>query len=212
MKTSVSTIQSNNSLAKKVLWIILVVLAIIVGLYPAIYFFIDRKFGLLSTKPDKLLENTFWNIGFYTHIILGGLALLIGWTQFNTKFRDNNPRVHRRVGTVYVTAALISSIAAIGIGFFATGGIISSLGFICLGIIWFSSTLMAYIKIRNLEIDQHQKLMIFSYAACAAAITLRIWLPLLVVTIGDYNIAYPISAWLCWIPNIIVAYFIARRI
>ena len=140
-------------MARKGLWILLVVFAIIIGLYPSIYFFIDRKFGLLSYKTDGLLANIFWNIGFYTHIILGGLALLIGWTQFGPKFRNKHLSLHKQLGKIYIIAALFSSIAGIFITFFATGGIVSSLGFFCVGIIWFYTTIMAYLAIRNGHIE-----------------------------------------------------------
>ena len=53
--------------------------------------------------------------------------------------------------------------------------------------------------------------MIYSYAACFAAVTLRIWLPILLKIFGDFIIAYSIVAWLCWVPNIIVANLIVRK-
>jgi predicted membrane protein DUF2306 len=43
--------------------------------------------------------------------------------------------------------------------------------------------------------------MIRSYALTAAAITLRLYLPLIFVFHGSFSIAYPAIAWLCWIPN-----------
>ncbi len=199
-------------MARKGLWIVLVVFAIITGLYPSIYFFIDRKFGLLSFKSDGLLTNTFWNIGFYTHIILGGLALLVGWTQFGRKFRNKHLTFHKQLGKIYIIAALFSSIAGICITFFATGGIVSSMGFFCLGIIWFYTTLMAYLAIRNGQIEMHQKMVVYSYAACFSAVTLRIWLPLLSMTFGNFITAYIIVAWLSWIPNLFVANLITRRL
>ena len=199
-------------MARKGLWILFALLAIIIGLYPAIYFFIDRKFGLLSSKSDALLANTFWNIGFYTHITLGGLALFIGWTQFISKIRIKTPKAHRLIGKLYVISVLLSSLAGIFIGFFATGGIVTALGFICLGIIWFYTTLMAYQKIKNNQVELHQKMMIYSYAACFAAVTLRIWLPLLTMTFGNFITAYTIVAWLCWVPNLIVANLITRKL
>lgn len=198
-------------MAKKGLWILLVALAIIIGLYPTLYFMIDRKFGLLSSKSTELLTNSFWNIGFYTHIILGGIALLIGWTQFSSKIRIWNLTLHKRIGKIHLVSVIFSSIAGIYISFYATGGLISSLGFICLGIVWFYTTLKAYLYIKNKQIEQHQKMMIYSYAACFAAVTLRIWLPLLTFIYGDFVKAYVIVAWLCWIPNLIVASLITRR-
>ena len=197
-------------MAQRISKIIIALLAIAIGLYPGIYFIADRAFGLLSTKSNELLTNTIWNIAFYTHIILGGVALLIGWLQFNSKLRIKNLSVHRAIGKIYIMCVLPSSLAGIGIGFFATGGFITATGFICLGIIWFTTTLMAYVKIRDMQIEHHRVLMIYSYAACFAAVTLRIWLPILITIFGDFMIAYTVVAWLCWVPNIIVAGVIVR--
>lgn len=197
---------------KQSLWILFAVLAIAIGLYPAIYFLIDREFGLLASKNDELLNNIYWNAGFYTHITLGGLALLIGWTQFSTKWREARLSIHRNVGKVYVGAALLSALAAIYISFYSTGGLIASLGFFSLGCIWFLTTLQAFLTVRKGNITQHQTMMIYSYAACFAAVTLRIWLPLLVMWYQDFEPAYRVVAWLCWVPNLMVAWLIVRRV
>jgi hypothetical protein len=199
-------------MTQKIAKTLIALFAIAIGLYPAIYFLKERNFGLLSSKSNELLANVLWNTAFYTHIILGGIALLIGWLQFNTKLRLRNPSAHRTIGKIYIVCVLGSSLAGIGLGFVATGGLIPSTGFICLGIVWFSTTLLSYLKIRNMEIEQHRRLMIYSYAACFAAVTLRIWLPLLIMLSGDFMVAYPIVAWLCWVPNIVVANLIVRKL
>ena len=187
------------------------VLAIIIGLYPIIYFLIDRRFGLLSTKSAVLLENIGWNIGFYIHIIFGGIALLIGWIQFNPKIRAKYIRLHKIIGKLYLVSVGLSSIAGFYIAFYATGGIISTLGFMSLSVIWFYTSLNAYLKIRHAEVDQHKNWMIYSYAACFAAVTLRIWLPLLTFVFSDFIIGYQIVSWVCWVPNLIVANLIINR-
>lgn len=197
---------------KKILWFLFALFAILIGLYPSIYFFMDGKTGLLSSKPDWILNSTVWHICFYTHIILGGLALLIGWLQFNNKLRINKPQTHRNVGKVYVISVLVSAIAGFYIALFAEQGLWASLGFVCLAIIWFTTTLMGYITIRNKQIIQHQMFMIYSYAACFAAVTLRVWLPLLIISTGNFGKSYIIVAWLCWIPNMLVAYLIVRKL
>lgn len=197
---------------KKIFRVIVAVTATLMGLYPFIYFFINRKFGLLQSKSDAILNNVFWNIEFYMHITLGGLALLIGWTQFRVKLRTNNLKLHRQIGKVYVITSLLSAVGGIYIALYATGGAIASLGFICLGIIWFYTTLRACIEIKNGRIDNHQKMMIFSYAACFSAVTLRIYLPLLIILFHDFIKSYLVVAWLSWIPNIIVAYFVVKQL
>lgn len=54
--------------------------------------------------------------------------------------------------------------------------------------------------------------MIYSYAACFAAVTLRVWLPLLMIVSGDYLVAYIIVSWLCWVPNMVVANLIVKKL
>ncbi len=198
---------------KKSIWLSFAVLCIVVGFYPFIYFLMDRKFGLLGTKSELLLNDTFWNIGFYTHIIWGGAALLVGWTQFSKKWRAKRLALHRLIGKIYVLSALLSALGGIFIGINATGGFVSEAGFISLGVIWFFTTLQAFLDIRKGNIPRHQKLMIFSYAACFAAVTLRLWLPLLIMAHqGDFVPAYRLVAWLCWVPNLLVAWMLVRRL
>jgi uncharacterized membrane protein len=138
------------------------------------------------------------------------VAMLSGWSQFSVRFRPVNLPLHRQVGKIYLFAALSSGVSGIYIGFFATGGWFASAGFIGLGIFWLSTTSMAYQAALSKNIVSHQRLMIYSYAVCFAAVTIRLWLPFLVFIFGDFTRAYVLVSWLCWVPNIIVAYFIQR--
>lgn len=198
-------------LKKKTLWILLVALAIAIGLYPIIYFILDKEFGLSGFKSTQLLADPFWNSAFYMHIFLGGLALLIGWAQFGTNFRNKNKGLHKQIGKVYVLSVLSSAVAGIYIAFSATGGLLAALGFICLGLVWLITTLMALISIKKSRVDVYQKLMAYSYAACFAAVTSRIWLSLLVPVFGNFTIVYIIVAWFCWVPNLVVAKLVIKR-
>lgn len=192
-------------------WFVFATAAISIGLYPLIYFIIDREFGLLASKSDALLANVIWNTGFYGHILFGGLALLVGWIQFHKKFRNSNLQRHRIIGKIYMIAVIISGTCGVYIGFYATGGIITSIGFICLGVLWLFTTYKAYWAAKSKDIDLHQGFMIYSYALCFAAVTLRIWLPTLTYLFGDFTIAYRIVAWLCWVPNLAFAFFWVRN-
>ena len=197
---------------RKLLWGLFAFLAIAVGLYPGLYLILGRNFGLLGGKSEVLLNDTIWNAAFYGHITLGGLALLIGWIQFSKSLRKKRMSLHRKIGMTYFVSVLISSICGIYIGFFADGGIVSSLGFISLGVIWLYTTSAGLIAIKKGNINKHQTMLIYSYAACFAAVMLRIWLPLLITLHqGEFIPAYRIVAWLCWVPNLIVAYFITKK-
>ena len=198
---------------KKALWALFGFLSVSIGLYPGIYFFVqDRKFGLLSNKSEALLSNMAWNIGFYTHIIFGGLALLVGWTQFSPWLRRAHLPWHRRIGKVYVVSALLGGLAGIGIGTQATGGWAAALGFMSLGVVWLYTTFTAYRHIRAGRMMAHQKMMTYSYAACFGAVMLRLWMPFLITAFGDFITAYRVVAWLCWVPNLLVAWWVNGRV
>lgn len=196
---------------KKISWIIAAILAIAISLYPFIYLIVDMKSnGLLASKSDVLLSSNLYNIGFYTHIFLGGLALLFGWTQFSKKWRTKRLKLHRLIGKIYLIAVLLSGISGLYIAFYASGSVYTKLGFALLAIAWLVTTTKAYTSIRNKNIIQHQKWMIRSYALTFAAVTLRIWLPLLPLL--GFNEAYAIVAWLCWVPNLVLAEILVTRI
>ena len=198
---------------KKISWISIIIFAIIIGLYPLLYYFVDMKTtGLLSTKPRALLSNSVWHAGFYTHITFGGIALLTGWSQFSQRLREKYLSTHRLVGKIYIIAVALSSISGLFIAFFATGGIGNVLGFGILAVIWFTSVFNAYASILKRDVHQHENWMIRNYALTLAAVTLRIWLPLLSgLVFHDFIPAYRIVSWLCWVPNLIIAEIIISK-
>ncbi len=150
-------------------------------------------------------------MAFYGHIIFGGLALLSGWSQFSKKLRAKKLQLHRSLGKFYVISVLASGLCGIYLGIYATGGIIPSVGFISLGVVWLFTTIRAYVAVRNKDMSLHQGMMIYSYAACFAAVTLRIWLPFLTIVFGEFLLAYKIVAWLCWVPNMVFAHLWVRK-
>lgn len=195
----------------KVAWIVFICLAIGIGLYPLVYLFASDDFGLLLNKSDEIRASSLWKVAFYGHISLGGIALLVGWSQFIKKLRSRRLQLHRNLGKVYVVTAILSGLCGLYLGFYATGGWVSSIGFSSLALIWLFTTTRAYIAIKNKDLTLHQGMMVYSYAACFAAVTLRIWLPILIVVFGEFLVAYKIVAWLCWVPNMIFAFFWVRR-
>ncbi|MGE8432309.1 DUF2306 domain-containing protein [Chryseobacterium joostei] len=197
---------------KKLLFVIICIFALLIGAYPLIYVFVEHKYTFLGSKSPDILHNLIWRIAFFAHIIFGGISLFIGWRQFGSKFRNKYIRIHRSIGGLYVISVLISSVSAIYMGFYANGGIVSCVGFILLGAIWLITTLVAVVQISRGNVAKHQQFMIYSYACTFAAVTLRIWLPILKSITHDPDNSYIIVAWLCWIPNVVVAYFINRNL
>jgi hypothetical protein len=53
--------------------------------------------------------------------------------------------------------------------------------------------------------------MVRNFSLTFAAVTLRFWLPGLVVSGASMAVAYPVVAWLCWVPNMIVAELLLNK-
>lgn len=196
---------------KKTLFLILCIFALIIGAYPLMYALVEPKNTFLSSKSPELLASIVWKTAFFAHIIFGGISLFIGWRQFGSKFRQRYLRLHKIIGWIYATSVFISSLSAIYLGVFSNGGLITSLGFIFLGMAWFVTTFYSVIAIRKGNIVRHRQLMIYSYACTFAAVTLRLWYPLLSKTTENPELSYTLVSWLCWIPNVCVAYFINKQ-
>lgn len=197
---------------KKTLLGCMALLSILISLYAIVYLVMGLRFGIEEMKSATLLSNTPYRLGFYTHIIFAAFALLVGWVQFSSKIRNWNRKFHITIGKLYIIASLLGAMGGTYIGFFSTGGLVPAAGFISLGIIWFYSTLMGYLTIMDKKIAQHQRMMIYSYACCFAGVTLRAYQPFLIMYFGDFISAYKVVAWLCWVPNVVVANLIIRLI
>ena len=71
---------------------------------------------------------------------------------------------------------------------------------------------MAYLAIRGGDVARHQQWMIRSFALTLAAVTLRVYLPLAFANQVPFEVSYPVIAWMCWVPNLIVAeWFLLRQ-
>lgn len=172
-----------------------------VSAYALAYFVPAFKPGFLTTKP---VGNVFWRVVFFTHVGLGATALALGPFQFWRRFRNRQLRLHRQLGKVYVGAILVGSVCAFCAAWFASTGWVAAVGFMGLATAWFFTTLRAYQAIRARKLKAHEQWMYRSYAVTLSAVTLRIILPFEIAVLGlPFSTAYPVVAWLCWVPNLI---------
>ncbi|MFD2568153.1 DUF2306 domain-containing protein [Pseudotenacibaculum haliotis] len=199
-----------KKVVKIILWILFGSLSIFFSFHPVKYFLADKPILLLLSKPVTLLSSNFYMICFYLHIVFGGIALLIGWIQFSEKFRRKYMNIHRLIGKIYITSVLISGIPGFYIALHATGGLSPKLGFGIGAILWVVLAVLGYTTIRKGNVAAHKKYMMYNYAGTFGAVTLRLWLPLLIMVFGGFIAAYQIVAWLSWVPNMIVVYFILK--
>lgn len=198
-------------IGKVVFYLPLIAMILMVAAYPLLFFVADGKVGILQMKSDNLLRNPVWKLFFYLHISFGGLALLVGWMQFSYWLRQRKKRLHRAIGKLYVFSVWMSTLGISGIALSAEGGFIAFLGFVAVTVIWFYTTTKGYITARCQQFAEHRQWMIYSYAACTGAVTLRLWLPLLIKVTHNFEWSYQIVAWISWIPNLVVARYLIRR-
>jgi uncharacterized membrane protein len=147
-----------------------------------------------------------------THFLCGAVALITGAFQFNTRLRLRFLNLHRWMGRLYIVVVLAGGVAALAMAPHAFGGIVAHSGFALLAVGWITFTLAAYINVRHGNLRAHQEWMIRSYALTLAAVTLRIYLPGSQIAGLSMAAAYPVIAWLCWVPNLMLAeWFIRAR-
>lgn len=145
-------------------------------------------------------------IGIYSHIFASAVALLLGPFQFSSRLRAAHTAVHRWVGRLYLgVGVLVGGLSGLYMAFHAYGGLAARLGFAALAIVWLYTGIRAYIAIRALDTSSHRRWMVRNFALTFAAVTLRIYLPGSMAAGFEFAVAYPVIAWLCWIPNLAVA-------
>jgi uncharacterized membrane protein len=138
------------------------------------------------------------------HALGGAIALLAGPLQFVPRFRESSWNRHRLLGGIYCGAVLLGWCASLWIAPHSQTGWIASSGFLALGAAWMVATGLAVRFILRGEAIRHRRWMIRSYAL-TAAVTLRIYQPLVFAFHWPFSIAYPAIAWLCWVPNALAA-------
>ncbi len=146
----------------------------------------------------------------YAHIGLAPVALALLPFQFSQKLRRRRLGLHRWLGRLYGLSVLSAGIAAFGLGLTTQEGPIAGAGLIGLAIAWLGVTGIAIWLAMSGNIAAHRRWMIRSAALTAAAITLRLYLPIGQLTVG-FEASYPWICWLCWLPNMMFAEWLLRR-
>ncbi len=160
-----------------------------------------------------VINNKIWKFCFYAHVFTSMFLLVAGFTQFSDFLLKKYSKVHRSFGYVYIIILLcISAPAGFVMSLYANGGIYSQIAFTTLSILWFSFTLIAFLKVKKKDFAAHRNFMIRSYALTLSALTLRAWkLGIVLVLMPNPMDVYRVVAWLGWIPNLLLAEYIIRR-
>lgn len=150
--------------------------------------------------------------GIYTHVFASAVALALGPFQFSSRLRASRIQLHRWAGRAYLgVGVLFGGLAGLYMARHAFGGIASQLGFGCLSLAWLFTGLRAFLAIRRQDVATHRRWMVRNFALTFAAVTLRLYLPASLAAGMSFELAYPVIAWLCWVPNVLVAEVLINR-
>jgi uncharacterized membrane protein len=158
---------------------------------------------------------------FYLHVTFGGLALLLSPVQFVARLRTRAPAVHRAVGRVALASIGVAGLAGLVLAPHSLAGPVGTAGFGLLAVLWPACGATAFRAIRRGDVDAHRRWMVRTFALTYAAVTLRLWLGLLIAVqaaLADvpadaaFERAYLVVPFLSWVPNLLVAeWYLATR-
>ena len=144
--------------------------------------------------------------GIYLHVFGAAVAMALGPFQFSTRIRSRWPTLHRWSGRLYLgLGVLVGGSAGLYMAFHAWGGAVGRVGFASLAIAWLYTGWQAYGAVRRRDFVEHRRWMVRNFALTFAAVMLRIYLPASLAAGIDAHVAYPAIAWLCWVPNLVLA-------
>jgi hypothetical protein len=167
----------------------------------------------LQTK-ETVYHIGYWRHSFYVHVFTSSFVLIAGLTQFNPWLLRRHRRIHRWMGWAYgVIAVGISGPAAFIMGLYANGGLPARTSFVFLAFLWVVFTFCAVLYAVRKRLMTHGAFMVRSYALTLSALTLRSYTFLISLThlqVGPRDI-YITTAWLSWVPNLILAEILIRQ-
>jgi len=206
------------------------VLAIFVATAASRYFFLSQKAlrgtGGIPTTPEAragaaLGANALrdYPLLFLPHVGGGIVALLAGLPQFSTRLRLQRPKLHRRLGLLYVIAVAVAAICGLPLALLipslvpremARQFVPMSISFFVLAIAWGVSVGVAYMRVRAHRYREHRAWMMRSYALTFAAVTVRLVAALLAFATGDVVLAVTAGV-MSWPANLIVTEWLIQR-
>lgn len=191
---------------RKIGWGVMTVLALFIALYAIALLFVPAM-------RAPFLRDRFSTVPLaaFLHLAGSAVALAVGPFQLNSRLRNRLISAHRWMGRSYVVSVLLGGLAAFVLATMAQSGLPAQVGFGLLAVLWLTATSQGYRYIRARNQPLHRRWMIRSYALTFAAVMLRIYLPLSQVYGIPFDPAYQTIAWLCWVPNLIVAEWVILR-
>ena len=195
-------------------WVVLFLLALATVAIVLPYLAFDPDEYFLEQRETYLRHEFALGV----HVLSGILALVVGPWQFIAAIRRRFIRVHRFLGAVYVASALALGLSGLVFAPTAYTGPVAVAGFTVLDLAMLFTTATAVRMIVARRIADHRRWMIRSFSLILAGVMLRleslIYDALRSAGLVDFSFetAYAGIAWLCWVPSLLVALWITRRL
>ncbi len=178
-------------------WRLVAALSLLVGAYSLRYAL--PHVPLATTNVNFLVHHR----ALVVHAVSASFALLLGPWQLLDGLRRRYPRLHRVMGRAYAAFVLVAGLAALWMAPTASAGWVSSAGFGALAVGWLVTTSLGVVHILRRDVAAHRRWMLRSFALTTAAITLRLYLPLVLLFHWRFGVVYPVISWICWVPNFV---------
>lgn len=186
-------------------WLVAVgILSLLVVGY-AVFGYAAQPLGAL-VHPDMRAVFEANRPALFGHVFGAVVALAVGPFQLSARLRARRVALHRWLGRLYLgVGVLVGGAAGLYLAPLAFGGPVARIGFGALAVAWLGTGLRAYLAIRARDVASHRRWIVRNFALTFAAVTLRIYLPVSAAAGIPFEAAYPIIAWVCWVPNAVVA-------
>ncbi|MFF5209696.1 DUF2306 domain-containing protein [Streptosporangium sp. NPDC000396] len=193
-------------------WVLMTVLSVSIVIVAAQYLSFDPAVYF----PQQRAVYGERELALGAHIAGAMVALAVGPWQFSRRLRRRLPRLHRGLGVLYLLGCLIGAAGGLVLSLTAHGGVAAGLGFAALAVCWLVTGGAGLRMILAGRAADHRRWMTRSFALTFAAVTLRLMLG----TYGglssaglvdlDFTSVYVAVAWLCWVPNLAIAWWFTR--
>lgn len=117
------------------------------------------------------------------HVMLGSVAMVTALGQIWPRLRARHPALHRRVGRLYVGAAIPAAMCAMVIGAATPFGPFLAISNVLLAGLWLWFTINGFAAARQRRFADHRRHMIRSSTLAFSTIANRIWTPILFITL-----------------------------
>jgi|GEM_PF-824581 len=218
--STISTAVPTDRGSRRIVLLILTPSLVIAALLVLLYFVAIPLWPVINTYyfPEQVQTYATYRLPLYLHIVAGAVALVLGAISISLRSRQSS-RTHRAVGIGYTAAVAVSAPCAVVMAFHAYPGTlpggqaIATSGFALLALAWGASLIRAVLAIRRGDRNAHRAWMIVNFSLTFAAVTLRLQNGVL-IALGQqtFELLYPLLAYTCWVPNVLVAAAIVARV